>query len=270
MLTREVVRALNKGVLDGLDLTREIKHPGENGRAREQILRRFLERILPGKYKVGTGFVIDAVGGISNQIDIVVYRDDYHSVFEIGDVKHFMVESVVAVIENKASIASAAVLRQSFENIVSVKRLDRTNGGKNYFVPSRELLSKDKFYHQIFGAILTEKSLSAESLQSEFCGFFERTRDKNLWPNMYCDVRGSSFRYISADEHVIVDPRVATAFAISDPSADTYNPPLIELAYEVISLLRVLQLVDFSPADYFHGVTGRALKYVRFPDEMLQ
>ena len=84
---------------------------------------------------------------------------------------------------------------------------------------------------------------------------------------MYCDVRGSSFRYVSADEHVVVDPRKAAAFSISDPAAETYNPPLIELAFELVSLLRVLQVVDFSAADYFHGISGRAAEYVRFPDQ---
>ncbi len=268
MITKNIVSKLNKAVLDELDLAREIKHSGENGRARESILRSFLVKILPGKYKVDTGFVIDAVGGISRQIDIVIYRDGYHSVFEIGGVKHFMVESVVAVIENKASIASAAALQQAFENIKSVKLLDRSNRGKNYLLPTRRVVSRDDFYHQVFGAILTEKSLSTSSLRAEFQAFFEGTPDKSLWPNMYCDVRGSSFRYVSADERVVVDPRKAAAFSISDPAAETYNPPLIELAFELVSLLRVLQVVDFSAADYFHGISGRAAEYVRFPDQL--
>lgn len=268
MLTKNIVSSLNKAVLDELDLSGKINHPGENGRARENILRRFLAKILPGKYKVDTGFVIDAAGGQSRQIDIVIYRDDYHSVFEIGDVKYFMVESVAAVIENKASIASASALQQAFENIKSVKSLDRSNRGKNYLLPTRRAVNRDDFYHQVFGAILTEKSLSIPSLRAEFESFFDGTRDKRLWPNMYCDVRGSSFRYVSEDECVIVDPRKAASFAISDPAAETYNPPLIELAYELVSLLRVLQIVDFSAADYFHGISGRAAEYVRFPDHL--
>lgn len=268
MLTKQIVKALNKSVLDELDLTREIRHPGENGRAREQILRNFLKKIIPGKYSIDTGFVIDATGGISNQIDIVIYRDDYHTVFEIGGIKYFMVESVVAVIENKASIASSAALRQALDNIKSVKVLDRTNLGKNYIVPGRVPMDKNSIYHQVFGAILTEKSLSPESLKAEFINFFEGTRDKRLWPNMYCDVRGSSFRYISKSESVIVDPCLATAFSISDPAAETYNPPLIELAYELVSIFRVLPLIDFSASDYFHGISGRAKEYVSFPDTM--
>lgn len=268
LITKKIVKALNKSVLDDLDLTRNIRHPGENGRAREQILKNFLKKILPKKYSVDTGFVIDAVGGISNQIDIVIYRDDYHSTFEIGEIKHFMVESVVAVIENKASMASGDALRQAFDNIKSVKRLDRTNKGNNYVLPGRRKLDKSDFYHQIFGAILTEKSLSSASLKSEFISLFESTRDKSLWPNMYVDVRGSSFRYISESEHVIVDPRKASAFAISDPLAETYNPPLIELAYELVSLFRVLPLVDFSAEDYFHGISGKAKEYVHFPENI--
>lgn len=265
LITKKIVSALNKSVLDDLDLTRNIRHPGENGRAREQILKNFLRKIIPKKYSVDTGFVIDAVGGISNQIDIVIYRDDYHSTFEIGEIKHFMVESVVAVIENKSSMASADALRNAFDNIKSVKQLDRTNKGKNYIIPSRKALDKNDFYHQIFGAMLTEKSLSSDSLKSEFIRFFEHTSDKSLWPNMYVDARGSSFRYISQSGHAIVDPRNASAFSISDPLAKTYNPPLIELAYELVSLFRVLPLVDFSAQDYFHGISGRPKEYVRFP-----
>lgn len=266
LVTKKIVKALNKSVLDDLDLTRNIRHPGENGRAREQILKNFLKKIIPKKYSVDTGFVIDAVGGISNQIDIVIYRDDYHSIFEIGEIKHFMVESVVAVIENKASMASSAALRQAFDNIKSVKRLDRTNNGKNIAIPSGKKLDKNNFYHQIFGGILTEKSLSSQNIKSEFISFFESNRDKSLWPNIYADVRGPSFRYISESEHAIVDPREANAFSISDPLAETYNPPLIELTYELVSLLRILPLVDFSTQDYFHGISGKAKEYVRFPE----
>lgn len=262
ILTKKIIERLNKSVLDDLDLTRSIKHPGENGRAREQILTSFIKKILPRKYSADTGFVIDANGSISNQIDIVIYRDDYHSVLEIGNIKHFMIESVVAVIENKASIASADSLKQAFSNIKSVKSLDRTNNNKNYIVPGRRKVDPDDFYHQVFGAILTEKSLSSESMKLEFLDFFRKTPNKNLWPNMYVDVRGSSCRYVNSTNNVVVDPKIAQAFVISDPAADNYNPPLIELTYELISLLRVLQIIDFQAQDYFHGISGKAKEYV--------
>ena len=262
----KIVSSLNKGVLDELELSREIKHPGENGRAREQILSGFLRKIIPSKFSVDTGFVIDAVGGISNQIDIVIYRNDYHSVLEVGNIKHFMIESVVAVIENKASISDVKTLNQAFDNIKSVKSLDRSNREKNIIVSPRGAYDRNNFQHQIFGAILTERSLSSKSLKGEFINFFKKTSDKNLWPNMYADVRASSFRYVDEKEHVTVIPRKAVAFAISDPEAENYTPPLIELAYELVSYLRVVPLIDFQPHEYFYGVCGKAKEYVSIPD----
>lgn len=265
-IIREIVASLNKGVLEELDLSSIIKHPGENGRAREQILTNFLRKILPSKYAVDTGFVIDAVGGISNQIDIIIYRSDYHSVLDVGNIKYFMVESVVAVIENKASISNVKSLNQAFDNIKSVKSLDRSNNGKNIVISPRGKFNNEEFQHQVFGAILTEKSLTSKNLKKEFIKFFEANSDKNLWPNIYVDVRSSSFRYVCKSEHVTVIPKNAVAFCISDPEADNYTPPLIELAYELISYLRVAPLIDFQPHEYFYGVCGRAKEYVRIPE----
>ena len=107
-LTDDIRSALNREVLTELDLARAISHPGESGRAREQIIAAFLDRLLPHSFSISTGFVIDATGAISRQIDIIIYRNDYHPVFEIGGIKHFLVESVAVVIENKASIAATS------------------------------------------------------------------------------------------------------------------------------------------------------------------
>src|SRR5688572_19697791 len=101
-----IIRSMHDEVMLQLVLTNRIHHSGENGRAREDIIRRFLRRFVPAGLGIDTGFVVDSTGGISRQIDIVIYRDNYHPVLEIGGLKHFLVESVVAVIENKAAITS--------------------------------------------------------------------------------------------------------------------------------------------------------------------
>ena len=115
-----VVRALHTEVVQQLDLVQQIKHPGEAGRAREDIIRRFLRRFVPAGIGIDTGFVVDMHGGISKQIDIVLYRNDYHPVLEIGGVKYFLVESVEAVIQVKAVLDSHAKLEAALDNIRSV------------------------------------------------------------------------------------------------------------------------------------------------------
>lgn len=268
-LIETIIRSLNREVLGQLELSRTIKHPGENGRAREQIISEYLTNILPRNVKVGTGFVIDARGSISNQIDIVIYRDDYHPVIEIGKIKHFMVESVIAVIENKASISSASVLQSALKNIQSVKKLDKTNGGNNIIIPTGKKVSSRVFEHQVFGAVITEKSLSTESLRQEFINFFESHLDFRLWPNMYADVRGSSVRYVQENFIATAVPSRAFGLIISDPGAENYTPPLLEVTFELLNLIRVAPLIDYNPCDYFYGTVGSAKANARFPEEIL-
>jgi len=189
-LTKTILLSLNRDVLNQLDLANAIAHPAENGRAREQILADFFNRLLPRSYNISTGFVIDAQGAISKQIDLIIYRSDYYPIFNIGGIKYFPVESVVVVIENKASITSSERLHQALENIKSVKVLDRTNQGKNYLVIGSNqggVVDPDNFQHQIFGAILTEQSLSKETLRHELLQFM-RDNPRNTWINFYAEI----------------------------------------------------------------------------------
>ncbi|MBI2125760.1 MAG: hypothetical protein HYU02_00365 [Thaumarchaeota archaeon] len=240
---------LNEEVLSKLRLAKTIEHPGESGIAREHVLADFFRKLLPESFGIGTGFVIDATGGKSRQIDLIIYRKDYHPVFEIGGVRHFMVESVIVVMENKASLASTDALLKGLENIKSVKMLDRTNRGKNYTIIGSDKsinVNPDLFYHQIFGAILTEDSLSIHSLRDELLGFL-RSSPRKHWPNFYADVRNMAAYYLdSGNPHgVTYDPNKAKYLFISDRQSEIFIPPLIELACELVNFLRVAPLVDF-------------------------
>ncbi len=126
-----IIDSLANQALEALDLATAVGHPGESGRAREEVIRRFLAAIVPPDSGIDTGFVVDAVGGISKQIDIVVYRKSRYPILDIGGVKHFMVESVAAVFEVKSIIGSRELLVQALENVASVKALDRTGDARN-------------------------------------------------------------------------------------------------------------------------------------------
>lgn len=261
-LTRNILDALNRQVLNELDLAKAISHPGESGRAREQIISAFFSRLLPRSFGISTGFIIDTTGTVSRQIDLVIYRNDYHPVFEIGGIKHFPVESVVVVMENKASIAGTNALRQALENIKSVKVLDRTNRGKNYtLIGSQQGLpcDPDDFQHQIFGAIVTEQSLSRETLKQELFNFLRANPVRNHWPNVYTDVRNLTATYLKS-----VDPAEPTAIpseaqylGLTDSSSDNFVPPLIELTFEVMNFLRVAPRIDYKPTDYLLAGSGK-------------
>lgn len=57
-----ILEALADETLRRLALASEVEHPGESGRAREQILTAFIEQLVPSSFSVATGFVVDALG----------------------------------------------------------------------------------------------------------------------------------------------------------------------------------------------------------------
>jgi hypothetical protein len=180
--------------VDFAELAAETAHPGESGGSREEALRRLLADFLPRRAGIGTGFVIDACGGVSNQIDIVIYDRYFGARLEVGYVTYFPCEAVIAVGEVKATITSTEKLREAFANIKSVKQLDRSNLGTNQVVtgpglhtPEIVQFRPDKNHRdQILGFVFTGKSLTKETLIDEL-QTWQAATPRQVWPNIYCD-----------------------------------------------------------------------------------
>jgi len=256
-----LLQQLNAETLEKLGVSAQLDHPAESGRAREEIIRRFLRQIMPAQFGIDTGFVIDATGAKSKQIDIVVYRDDYHPRFEIGGVSHFLVEAVVAVLENKTSLQSVDSVRSALANIRSVKRLDRTNRGKNYRVEGTSRgpdVNPDAFNDQIFGALVTENSLAPETLARELLADLAAS-PRRQWFNIYADVRGLSALYLKGSGDIAApttNTKEATRLLLANLEPPYQTPSLIRLGAALANIARVTSLIDYKPADYFEGATG--------------
>ena len=110
--------------------TAQLSHPGEKGAAREDVVRAFLSDHLPKRYAIGSGFVVDAAGRVSRQIDIVLYDHLATPVFPVVDrTGIFPVEGVAGVVSVKSHL-DAKALRDATDNLLSVLRLDKLAGGK--------------------------------------------------------------------------------------------------------------------------------------------
>lgn len=261
-LTKRILASLNQEVLNSLGLASAIAHPGESGRAREDAIRTFLRKLLPEGYGISTGFVIDGQGAMSRQVDVIVYRTGYHPVFDIGGIKHFMVESVAAVLENKASIGKRE-LTMALENIKSVKELDRSSAGQNYEVDGTKrgaAVNRDEPRHQVLGAIVAGKSTRRpEVVMDQIATFCDQTH-RRYWPNLYVDATGFAVTHRKPEEtaggtrQVLTwaDTHESNGLFLFEPSADDpTSQPLVLLARALASSLRVLPLLDYKPADYF-------------------
>lgn len=182
---------------------RLIPHSGEKGEGREAALRQILETYLPGRFGVDTGFVIDSAWEESLQIDVVIYDKNYTPVFEIVEGKRFFpCETVVAVGEVKSAINNDE-LEDSFNKIESVKERDRFGeprvvGPTNY----RERLDRQRFHDQILGFIFTGSSMTAENLSESYMEQLE-SRERHLWPNIYCDFNNLNIGYYEKENRIL-------------------------------------------------------------------
>jgi hypothetical protein len=183
-------------------------------------------------------------------------------------VKHFLAESVVAVLEVKAAIDSERDLTQALDNIASVKGLDRSNRGLNRLVMNRMQVGRkaDPSDHeaQILGAIVTEKSLVSD-FSEDFRAWLD-IHPRREWPNLYIDVHrfAALYRYLHPEDQdqylrpedrsrrYVVGTNAMTAeqFAVSEADP-TNEAPLVILGFELLNWFRVVPTIDFDPMDYF-------------------
>jgi hypothetical protein len=112
-------------------------HPGEQGGIRERRVADFLRRMLPKRYGIGTGHIIDSNGTISSQVDIIIYDaidgihlplDSYYSLFPC--------ESVCATIEVKSTL-STSTITDCVRGSTKIFNLARLNSdGKSAPIPN--------------------------------------------------------------------------------------------------------------------------------------
>jgi hypothetical protein len=108
------------------ELNALVSHHGELGRITEEIIKGVLERLLPKRFSIGTGFIINSKGDASAQTDVVIYDDFYNRplLSEYG-VRVFPVECVYATIEVK-SVLDSDSLQKSVADIMRLRKIGST------------------------------------------------------------------------------------------------------------------------------------------------
>ena len=118
------------------------------GDARESFIRDVLKRFLPNNISVGSGQVIDACGGISKQIDLIIYRNDFPTLRTFGSADVYLIEGVIATVEVKSKLDSDSLV-QALDNGKSVRNLK----------PSVLGMSLDAYSEQIYQRSFSQLSI---------------------------------------------------------------------------------------------------------------
>jgi len=107
--------------------SQSIAHNGKLGEVSEQCVIDFLKKYMPNRYSVNSGIVIDSNGKTSDQIDIIIYDNQYTpTMLDQKDHRYVPAEAVYAVIEVKQEI-NKEYIEYAGNKAKSVRCLERTS-----------------------------------------------------------------------------------------------------------------------------------------------
>ena len=134
-----------------------IPHSAEIGSLVEKCIRSALHEVLPSKIGVADGFVVDSEGGVSRQMDIILYDKLGTPIIFTGDgAQIFPVETTYACGEIKTQLNDSK-LKDTFEKCSSYKNLSRKAyvemGGTDLIFsgPEINITGKSQITYTLFG-----------------------------------------------------------------------------------------------------------------------
>jgi hypothetical protein len=91
-----------------------ISHWGEDGRYKEAVLKTVIQRFLPTKFTIATGFVVKQTETrgehlASSQIDLLIYDNSFPILFKENDFVIVTPDAVSAIIEVKANLENQGI-----------------------------------------------------------------------------------------------------------------------------------------------------------------
>ncbi len=147
IILKDLFSGLQNQMSAQLSTNREfIMHPGSKGDSLEDTWIEWLRKYLPNRYCVDKAIIIDCTGQLSDQIDLVIYDQQYTPfVLTQNGIHYIPAEGVYAVFEVKPDLngsifsngSNISYIEYAGRKIESVRRLKRTttsiiDRGKKY------------------------------------------------------------------------------------------------------------------------------------------
>ena len=112
--------------LEWKQIRESFKHSGNKGTSLEDAVHEFLKDYLPESLGITKGEIIDSKGKHSKQIDAIIFdKAKAIKLYNTENIRILPVECVYAVIEIKSNIDSERTIEKIFENMLSVKKLEK-------------------------------------------------------------------------------------------------------------------------------------------------
>ncbi len=159
---KEMFSNLEESIVNRMNI--KIEHNLEDGKYREELIRDFLKNIIPSKYSITNGFIIDSDKNMSDEMDIIIYDTNYVPPFFKETYSVIPIESVIAVIQVKTTL-SKKELAKAVTNLNSIDRLNSKVGGS--IISASGLVLEESRYIKPYKILVTNKSSLAKKYNFE-------------------------------------------------------------------------------------------------------
>ena len=212
-----------------LQISRRVfSHKPTMGASTEADWIGWMKNYLPKRYSVDSAFVIDSENHCSDQIDLVIYDQQYsHPVFVMNDEKYITAESVYAVFEIKQTL-NKAYMEYAGEKIKSVRELKRTTTS----IVSANGQAQPKPLHRIISGVLTLDSDWVDPIQENVIKYMNELPSMEQI-DLVCSIEHGSFSAIYDGDNI-----KNVMFSSSENS----------LIFFFLELLKKLQSIGTVPA----------------------
>ncbi len=192
----ELFGGLQKQMEAQLNTNKEnIPHSTSKGDSLENVWIEWLSKYLPNRYCVDKAIVIDSEGQLSDQIDLVIYDQQYTPfVFTQNGIHYIPAEGVYAVFEVKPDLKGSVYIKggaisyieYAGRKVASVRKLKRTSTA----IIDRGEARPPRALTKIIGGVLT--SINSYKNQSTIEKYFKTLKGLQTL-DMGCSVDSGSF-----------------------------------------------------------------------------
>ena len=206
-------------------------HAPTQGSTNENNWINWMRQYLPKRYCVDNAFIIDSENHLSDQMDLVIYDQQYsHLVFEMNGNKYITAESVYAVFEIKPQL-NKENMNYAVNKVRSARELKRTSAP----IVSANGPAAPKEPHQIIAGILTIDSDWVDPFLSHIKPYMLHKQPMETIDLICCVQRGS----------------FATQQSSAGPAEIIYSQKGDSLVFFFLELLKKLQVIGTVPAIEF-------------------
>lgn len=234
-------RKILKNIFDNLekslynDMSIRIQHNLEDGKYREYLVTKVLKKIIPAKYSITNGFIIDSENNISQEMDVIIYDKNYVPPFFDETYTVVPIEAVIAVIQVKTTLTSNT-LKDSISNLNSINRLKSKTGGK--IISANGSLITEKRYICPYKIVVSYQTDYADSHD-----FSDNLKDIDM---LYIVEENKSLYIKHRDntESVVCENREKLELSQQNYSTEIVNDS--RLAFFALNLLEKMKLINNS------------------------